>query len=95
MLGGGVGAMLPWGWEQCLAHSLHLPQTFLNPWYEASLVPIYIITVSMGIWAFFTAGGSLRTILLCLPCKDPPASSQAGDVPGSLGGRWKPSLQGA
>ncbi|KYO21577.1 gamma-secretase subunit APH-1A isoform X5 [Alligator mississippiensis] len=52
------------------SHLITSGLTFLNPWYEASLVPIYIITVSMGIWAFFTAGGSLRTILLCLPCKE-------------------------
>uniref|UniRef100_A0A8B9PQB6 Gamma-secretase subunit APH-1 n=1 Tax=Apteryx owenii TaxID=8824 RepID=A0A8B9PQB6_APTOW len=43
--------------------------TFLNPWYEASLVPIYIITVCMGVWAFFTAGGSFRNVLKCLSCK--------------------------
>ncbi|XP_065607707.1 gamma-secretase subunit APH-1A isoform X1 [Cyrtonyx montezumae] len=43
--------------------------TFLNPWYVASLVPIYIITVCMGIWAFFTAGGSFHNILKCLSCK--------------------------
>lgn len=44
-------------------------QTFLNPWYVASLVPIYIITFCMGIWAFFTAGGSFHNILKCLSCK--------------------------
>uniref|UniRef100_A0A8C4JFB1 Gamma-secretase subunit APH-1 n=2 Tax=Dromaius novaehollandiae TaxID=8790 RepID=A0A8C4JFB1_DRONO len=43
--------------------------TFLNPWYEASLVPIYVMTVCMGAWAFFTAGGSLRNVLKCLSCK--------------------------
>lgn len=45
------------------------PQTFLNPWYEASLVPIFIITLCTGLWAFFTAGGSFRNILKCLSCK--------------------------
>lgn len=44
-------------------------QTFLNPWYVASLVPIYIITFCMGVWAFFTAGGSFHNILKCLSCK--------------------------
>nr|XP_033780367.1 gamma-secretase subunit APH-1A isoform X4 [Geotrypetes seraphini] len=42
--------------------------TFLNPWYEASLVPIYGIALSMGIWAFVTAGGSLSNIQKCLTC---------------------------
>lgn len=46
------------------------PQTFLNPWYEASLLPIYAVTVSMGLWAFITAGGSLRGIQRSLSCKD-------------------------
>lgn len=45
-------------------------QTFLNPQYEASLLPIYAVTVSMGLWAFITAGGSLRSIQRSLSCKD-------------------------
>ncbi|XP_050786370.1 gamma-secretase subunit APH-1A isoform X2 [Gopherus flavomarginatus] len=59
-------------WSLALVVASHLVTsglTFLNPWYQASLIPIYIITVSMGIWAFFTAGGSLRNILSCLSCK--------------------------
>nr|XP_009687886.1 PREDICTED: gamma-secretase subunit APH-1A [Struthio camelus australis] len=51
------------------SHLITSGLTFLNPWYEASLVPIYIITVCMGVWAFFTAGGSFRNILKCLSCK--------------------------
>ncbi|XP_059529672.1 gamma-secretase subunit APH-1A isoform X1 [Myotis daubentonii] len=44
------------------SHLLTSGLTFLNPWYEASLLPIYAVTVSMGLWAFITAGGSLRSI---------------------------------
>uniref|UniRef100_A0A3Q2P883 Gamma-secretase subunit APH-1 n=1 Tax=Fundulus heteroclitus TaxID=8078 RepID=A0A3Q2P883_FUNHE len=44
--------------------------TFQNPQYVSSLVPTYIIMLSMGIWAFYTAGGSLRNLKLCLTCKD-------------------------
>ncbi|KAM7080305.1 gamma-secretase subunit APH-1A isoform 1-T1 [Ciconia maguari] len=51
------------------SHLLTSGLTFLNPWYEASLVPIFIITLCTGLWAFFTAGGSFRNILKCLSCK--------------------------
>ncbi|XP_029353937.1 gamma-secretase subunit Aph-1b isoform X2 [Echeneis naucrates] len=44
--------------------------TFQNPEYVASLVPTYVILFLMGIWAFYSAGGSLRTLKLCLTCKD-------------------------
>ncbi|GAB1287858.1 Gamma-secretase subunit APH-1A [Apodemus speciosus] len=43
--------------------------TFLNPWYEASLLPICAVTISMGLWAFVTAGGSLRSIQRSLSCR--------------------------
>uniref|UniRef100_A0A8C9ENF3 Gamma-secretase subunit APH-1 n=1 Tax=Pavo cristatus TaxID=9049 RepID=A0A8C9ENF3_PAVCR len=52
-----------------VSHLVTSGLTFLNPWYVASLVPIYIITFCMGIWAFFTAGGSFHNILKCLSCK--------------------------
>uniref|UniRef100_A0A7N4P9F1 Gamma-secretase subunit APH-1 n=1 Tax=Sarcophilus harrisii TaxID=9305 RepID=A0A7N4P9F1_SARHA len=52
------------------SHLLTSGLTFLNPWYEASLLPIYAVTLSMGIWAFITAGGSLRSIQRSLSCKD-------------------------
>uniref|UniRef100_A0A8D0L1P8 Gamma-secretase subunit APH-1 n=1 Tax=Sphenodon punctatus TaxID=8508 RepID=A0A8D0L1P8_SPHPU len=52
-----------------ISHLVTSGLTFLNPWYEASLIPIYVITVSMGVWAFITAGGSLHSILTCLSCK--------------------------
>ncbi|MEQ2160686.1 hypothetical protein GOODEAATRI_002039, partial [Goodea atripinnis] len=48
----------------CKTYSVH------NPQYISSLVPTYIIMFSMGIWAFYTAGGSLRNLKLCLTCKD-------------------------
>ncbi|XP_023674757.1 gamma-secretase subunit Aph-1b [Paramormyrops kingsleyae] len=44
--------------------------TFLNPQYEGSLIPAYLVTLLMGGWAFFCAGGSLRNLKLCLTCKD-------------------------
>lgn len=45
-------------------------QTFQNPEYVGSLVPTYVILLLMGVWAFYTAGGSLRNLKLCLTCKD-------------------------
>lgn len=59
-------------------------QTFLNPWYVASLIPIYIITFCMGIWAFFTAGGSFHNILKCLSCKKWAGQGGASDLGVSL-----------
>ncbi|XP_078238297.1 gamma-secretase subunit APH-1A isoform X1 [Pogona vitticeps] len=51
------------------SHLLTSGLTFLNPCYEASLVPVFAITLAMGVWAFFTAGGSLRSIVACLSCR--------------------------
>uniref|UniRef100_F7ADK5 Gamma-secretase subunit APH-1 n=1 Tax=Monodelphis domestica TaxID=13616 RepID=F7ADK5_MONDO len=51
------------------SHLLTSGLTFLNPRYEASLLPIYAVTLSMGIWAFITAGGSLRSIQRSLSCR--------------------------
>ncbi|NWR51782.1 APH1A secretase, partial [Regulus satrapa] len=51
------------------SHLLTSGLTFLNPWYEASLGPIFILTLCTGLWAFGTAGGSLCNILKCLSCK--------------------------
>ncbi|XP_007463558.1 PREDICTED: gamma-secretase subunit APH-1A isoform X1 [Lipotes vexillifer] len=51
------------------SHLLTSGLTFLNPWYEASLLPIYAVTVSMGLWAFITAGGSFRSIQRSLSCR--------------------------
>lgn len=52
-----------------LSHELTSALTFLNPWYEGSLLPIYGITLAMGSWAFVTAGGSVRNIWRCVSCK--------------------------
>ncbi|XP_064331294.1 gamma-secretase subunit APH-1A isoform X1 [Phalacrocorax carbo] len=51
------------------SHLLASGLTFLNPWYEASLVPIFILTLCTGLWSFVTAGGSFRNILKCLSCE--------------------------
>ncbi|XP_078526657.1 gamma-secretase subunit APH-1A [Lissotriton helveticus] len=51
------------------SHLIMSGLTFLNPWYEASLIPIYILTVAMGFWAFVTSGGSRLNIQKCLACK--------------------------
>ncbi|XP_053561147.1 gamma-secretase subunit APH-1A isoform X1 [Bombina bombina] len=51
-----------------ISHLLTSGLTFLNPWYEASLIPIYIITICMGVWAFLAAGGSYHNIRKCLTC---------------------------
>ncbi|XP_064898954.1 gamma-secretase subunit APH-1A isoform X1 [Patagioenas fasciata] len=51
------------------SHLLTSGLTFLNPRYAASLGPIFIITLCTGLWAFVTAGGSFRSLLKCLSCK--------------------------
>ncbi|XP_004628892.1 gamma-secretase subunit APH-1B [Octodon degus] len=53
-----------------LTHLLVSAQTFLNPHYGINLVSAYIIMVVMAIWAFFVAGGSCRSLKLCLLCQD-------------------------
>uniref|UniRef100_A0A8C0ZQG2 Gamma-secretase subunit APH-1 n=1 Tax=Castor canadensis TaxID=51338 RepID=A0A8C0ZQG2_CASCN len=53
-----------------LTHLLVSAQTFLSPHYGINLVSAYIIMVLMGIWAFFVAGGSCRSLKLCLLCQD-------------------------
>lgn len=44
--------------------------TFVNPHYQGSLIPTYIILSVMAAWAYLCAGGSLRNLKLCLTCKD-------------------------
>ncbi|XP_069734507.1 gamma-secretase subunit APH-1A isoform X2 [Phaenicophaeus curvirostris] len=56
------------------SHLLASGLTFLNPWYEASLIPIFILTLLTGLWAFLTAGGSFRNVLKCLSCEQEDAS---------------------
>ncbi|KAK1798241.1 hypothetical protein P4O66_006637 [Electrophorus voltai] len=53
-----------------LSHLLVSCLTFVNPQYEGSLIPTYIIVCVMAGWAFSRAGGSLRNLRLCLTCKD-------------------------
>ncbi|XP_051972261.1 gamma-secretase subunit Aph-1b-like isoform X1 [Xyrauchen texanus] len=52
-------------WVIGVVVSLHLlvaGLSLLNPLYEASLPPVYVITLLMGIWAFFSSGGSLQNL---------------------------------
>ncbi|XP_006626961.2 gamma-secretase subunit APH-1A [Lepisosteus oculatus] len=66
-------------WVIALVVALHLlvsGLTFLNPFYEGSLPPAYIIMVVMGIWAFFSSGGSLQNILHVLSCRKNGVDSQ-------------------
>ncbi|XP_040825587.1 gamma-secretase subunit APH-1B isoform X1 [Ochotona curzoniae] len=53
-----------------LTHLLVSAQTFLSPHYGINLLSAYIILVLMGVWAFFVAGGSCRSLKLCLLCQD-------------------------
>ncbi|KAJ8344492.1 hypothetical protein SKAU_G00318210 [Synaphobranchus kaupii] len=53
-----------------VSHLLVSCLTFVNPQYEGSLIPAYMIMFLMGGWAFTCAGGSLRNLKLCLTCKD-------------------------
>ncbi|XP_011824621.1 PREDICTED: gamma-secretase subunit APH-1B [Mandrillus leucophaeus] len=45
-------------------------QTFISSYYGINLVSAFIILVLMGTWAFFVAGGSCRSLKLCLLCQD-------------------------
>ncbi|ELW71316.1 Ras-related protein Rab-8B [Tupaia chinensis] len=53
-----------------LSHLLVSAQTFVSPHYGLNLASAYIIMVLMGVWAFFVAGGSCRSLRLCLLCQD-------------------------
>ncbi|XP_067829415.1 gamma-secretase subunit Aph-1b [Heptranchias perlo] len=53
-----------------LSHLVVSSVTFVNPQYEGSLIPVYVITLLMGAWAFLTAGGSVRNLKLCVTCGD-------------------------
>ncbi|XP_028660806.1 gamma-secretase subunit Aph-1b-like [Erpetoichthys calabaricus] len=61
----------------CL-HLLVSGLTFLNPVYEGSLPPAYIITVAMGVWAFLSSGGSLESIRNSFTCSKSSVNSQVG-----------------
>ncbi|KAI7793230.1 gamma-secretase subunit Aph-1b-like [Triplophysa rosa] len=52
-------------WVIALVVCLHLlvaGLSLLNPFYDGSLPPVYIITLLMGVWAFFSSGGSLHNL---------------------------------
>ncbi|XP_051979237.1 gamma-secretase subunit Aph-1b [Xyrauchen texanus] len=53
-----------------ISHLLVSCLTFVNPHYQGSLIPTYIILSVMAAWAYLCAGGSLRNLKLCLTCKD-------------------------
>nr|KAF6498985.1 aph-1-like protein B, gamma-secretase subunit [Molossus molossus] len=53
-----------------LTHLLVSALTFISPHYGISLLSAYTIMVFMGVWAFFVAGGSCRSLKLCLLCQD-------------------------
>ncbi|XP_016064067.1 PREDICTED: gamma-secretase subunit APH-1B [Miniopterus natalensis] len=53
-----------------LTHLLVSALTFISPHYGISLVSASTVMVLMGIWAFFVAGGSRRSLKLCLLCQD-------------------------
>ncbi|XP_072428400.1 gamma-secretase subunit Aph-1b-like isoform X2 [Chiloscyllium punctatum] len=51
-------------------HLLVSGLTFLNPIYEGSLIPAYMIMALMATWAYFTAGGSLQNLQHFFMCKE-------------------------
>ncbi|XP_037006998.2 gamma-secretase subunit APH-1B isoform X2 [Artibeus jamaicensis] len=53
-----------------LTHLLVSALTFVSPHYAVSLVSAYVIMVLMGVWAFAVAGGSCRSLKMCLLCQD-------------------------
>ncbi|KPP73763.1 gamma-secretase subunit Aph-1b-like [Scleropages formosus] len=59
-------------WVIAAVAALHLlvsGLSFLNPSYEGSLPPAYVIMVLMAAWAFFSSGGSLQTLTQVWMCK--------------------------
>lgn len=66
-------------WVIAVVVALHLlvsGLTFLNPIYEGSLPPAYVILVSMAVWSFFSYGGSLQNIQKFLTCRKNDAGSE-------------------
>ncbi|KAI5100005.1 gamma-secretase subunit APH-1A [Silurus meridionalis] len=45
----------------CL-HLLVSCMSLMNPLYEGSLPPVYVVTAAMAVWAFFSSGGSLSNL---------------------------------
>ncbi|XP_075387134.1 gamma-secretase subunit APH-1B isoform X2 [Tenrec ecaudatus] len=53
-----------------LTHLFVSALTLVSPHYGVNLALAYAVLVLMGVWAFFVAGGSGRTLKLCLLCQD-------------------------
>ncbi|KAJ8287121.1 hypothetical protein GJAV_G00047890 [Gymnothorax javanicus] len=52
-------------WAVALVVCLHLlvsGLTFFNPFYEASLPAVFVITALMAVWAFFSSGGTSQNL---------------------------------
>lgn len=71
------GIIMTFGMLQYIVTSeLSLLQTLLNqrtssrdsPLYLASILPAYVMTVIMGVLAYYIAGGSLANVRSCFPC---------------------------
>ncbi|KAG9353782.1 hypothetical protein AGOR_G00013390 [Albula goreensis] len=59
-------------WVIAVVVCLHLVVSglsFLNPFYVGSLLPVYIITALMAVWAFFSSGGSLQNLTHLWTCR--------------------------
>lgn len=62
--------------QNIVTSELSLLQTLLNqrtssrdsPLYLASILPAYVMTVIMGVLAYYIAGGSLANVRSCFPC---------------------------
>lgn len=62
--------------QYIVTSELSLLQTLLNqrtssrdsPLYLASILPAYVMTVIMGVLAYYIAGGSLANVRSCFPC---------------------------
>ncbi|XP_066567552.1 gamma-secretase subunit Aph-1b [Amia ocellicauda] len=66
-------------WVVGVVVALHLlvsGLTILNPLYEGTLPPAYIVMVSMGIWAFFSSGGSVQNLQCFFTCSKSDVDSQ-------------------
>ncbi|XP_072570908.1 gamma-secretase subunit Aph-1b [Paramormyrops kingsleyae] len=58
-------------WAVAVVLSLHLlvsGLSLLNPTYEGSLPPVYVIMVLMAGWAFFSGGGSVQSLMQAWQC---------------------------
>lgn len=61
-------------WKIALIILIHMTVSLLTllnikQLYAATLIPVYIAVVCMGVWAFFSAGGSVLGLKTCFTCK--------------------------